>query len=398
MANRDRAIIYYLSLMGFFGIFSTTISKSPVLPLFTHSLGASESTLGLISAFSPLAGILFSFPIGYLSDRWDRKKILILSAAVFLAAPLLYLLVTQPVYLIPIRFFHGIATAILGPIASAIIVSTYEKSKGEKIGLYSSATLIGRTLAPLLGGVVISYFAYLGGIANFRLVYVVAFLLAIPVFLIALFFPSDDRPATDHSAEKASGILRALADFVTNQKLLATSLAEMATYFCYGVMETYLPLYLSSHGVPASKIGLIFSLQILSIALTKPAFGRLADRFDKRWQILIGLSAIAFSIALVPLFVNYYIIVVLGLIFGIGISFGTVATSTYTAEVADKSLLGASLGALSSIMDIGQSFGPLIVGFVITAFSLELGFLTSAVLSVLVIIFFASTVFRSQPD
>jgi len=68
-------LIYYLSLIGFFAIFSTTISKTPVLPLYVSALGGKEIIIGLISAFSPLAGILFSFPVGILSDRIGRKKL-----------------------------------------------------------------------------------------------------------------------------------------------------------------------------------------------------------------------------------------------------------------------------------------------------------------------------------
>jgi len=37
-----RGTVYYLFLLGFFAIFSTTISKSPVLPLFAQSLGAGD--------------------------------------------------------------------------------------------------------------------------------------------------------------------------------------------------------------------------------------------------------------------------------------------------------------------------------------------------------------------
>jgi len=43
---------YLISLIGFFGIFSTTISKTPVLPLLVkNGLGGSDAILGLISFF-----------------------------------------------------------------------------------------------------------------------------------------------------------------------------------------------------------------------------------------------------------------------------------------------------------------------------------------------------------
>ncbi|MCX6691251.1 MAG: MFS transporter, partial [Methanoregula sp.] len=145
----DQKMMYYISLLGFFAIFSTTISKNPVLPLFSQAIGASDAVIGLIAALSPLAGILFSFPVGVLSDHLGRKRILIISGAVFLIAPVLYLFITTPIWLIPLRFFHGTATAILGPVISAVIAERFPSNKGEMLGQYSSATLIGRTIAPL---------------------------------------------------------------------------------------------------------------------------------------------------------------------------------------------------------------------------------------------------------
>lgn len=67
-------MMYYFFLLGFFAIFSTTVSKTPVLPLFSQALGADDALIGLIAFFSPLAGILFSFPIGVMSDHIGRKR------------------------------------------------------------------------------------------------------------------------------------------------------------------------------------------------------------------------------------------------------------------------------------------------------------------------------------
>ena len=117
-STRDRGSsgIIALSFIGFFAIFSTTMSKSPVLPLFVKSLSGTDTVIGLIAAISPLAGIFFSFPVGLLADRMGKKRLLIVASIVFILAPPLYLLVHNAFWLIPIRFFHGIATAILGPV------------------------------------------------------------------------------------------------------------------------------------------------------------------------------------------------------------------------------------------------------------------------------------------
>ena len=173
-------MMYYLFLLGFFAIFSTTLSKNPVLPLFSQAIGANDTVIGLVAAVSPLAGILFSFPVGVLSDYIGRKRLLITSGVVFLSAPLLYLILTDPLWLIPVRFFHGTATAILGPVISAVIAERFPEKKGAMLGQYSSATLIGRTVAPLTGGVIISSFLMYPGLVPYRMVYATAALAVCP--------------------------------------------------------------------------------------------------------------------------------------------------------------------------------------------------------------------------
>jgi MFS family permease len=71
-------------------------------------------------------------------------------------------------------------------------------------------------------------------------------------------------------------------------------------------------------------------------------------------------------------------------VFGLGMSLSTVATSAYVADVAKKEQIGASMGALSSIMDIGQSTGPLVTGIIITIAGYSSGFFAGFVLAVAV--------------
>lgn len=373
--NSRASTISLLSAIGFFGIFSTTISKNPVLPLFMKSMNTQPDVIGLVAAISPMAGILFSFPVGLLADRIGKKRLLVVSAFVFLLSPLLYLTVASPWAPIPIRFFHGIATAILGPVASAIILSEYRENKGEMLGIYSSATLVGRTLAPLLGGAIISLFIGLSGDWNYRLVYAGAFLLAIPVFVLSFLMAKDGSAASGIKKVTPKDFGDSLKTFATNRRLLGTALVEMATYFTYGAFETYLPLYLQSKGLPPYQIGFIFSLQILAIALTKPFFGRLSDRIDRRVQILAGIVVLGGSFALIPAVTGIAAATVVGIVFGVGLSFSTVATSTYVSDVAAHENLGASIGALSSIMDLGQSSGPLVIGALIQSSTMGAGFL-----------------------
>lgn len=386
----ERRMMYYLFLLGFFAIFSTTISKNPVLPLFSQAIGADSTVIGLIAAFSPLAGILFSFPVGVISDHIGRKRLLIASGAVFLLAPVLYLFITAPLWLIPVRFFHGTATAILGPVISAVIAERFPDSKGEMLGQYSSATLVGRTIAPLAGGAIISYFVMYPGLLPYRMVYVVAALAAVPVFVMTLMYT--EKQSLPLNTLPFSVFRESFVTFFSNRQLRGTAFVDMATYFAFGAVETFLPLYLFSLGIGAYQTGIIFAAQVVVIAGTKPFFGRIADRVDKRIQIVAGLVITGGAVAAIPLGASFAWFLLVSAIFGIGMSLSTVATSAYVADVAKKEQIGASMGALSSIMDIGQSGGPLLTGIIVTAIGYVAGFFASCVLALVVCIVFILSV------
>jgi len=385
-----RNLVFYLSLIGFFAIFSTTVSKNPVLPLFVQAMGGGDTVLGLIAAVSPLAGIIFSFPVGVLSDHIGRRRLLVASGVIFLLAPLLYLVVPDPLWLVPVRFFHGTATAILGPVISAIIAERFPSTKAEMLGTYSSATLVGRTIAPLIGGIVLTSFAFVPGLLPYRLVYIAAFLAAIPVLVLILMYREEQHGSLD--VPGFSVFWQSLVVFVTNRRLRATALADMATYFAYGALETFLPVYLADLRFEAYQIGLIFAVQVLIIAITKPLFGRIADRVDKRIQIVVGLLVTGGAVAAVPFATSFAGFLVVSALFGIGLSLSTVATSAYVADVARKEQIGSSMGALSSIMDIGQSSGPLITGLFLSVAGYPAGFLTGFVLAAGVMVVFVLSV------
>ena len=374
--------MYYLFLLGFFAIFSTTISKNPVLPLFSQAIGANDVVIGIVAAVSPLAGILFSFPIGVISDYLGRKRLLVTSGLVFLSAPLLYLLITNPLWLIPVRFFHGTATAILGPVISAVIAERFPETKGAMLGQYSSATLIGRTIAPLAGGVIISSFVMYPGLLPYRMVYVVAALAAVPVFIMTLMY-HENRPAPT-GLLPVSRFRDSFVAFFSHAGLRATALVDMATYFSFGAFETFLPLFLAARGIGPYLTGIIFAVQVLIIAGTKPFFGNLADHFDKRVQITTGLIILGSAVAFIPFTTGFSTVLLVSAVFGLGMSLSSVATSAYVADIAQKEQIGASMGALSSTMDIGQSAGPLVTGIVIAGIGYSSGFLVSFLLTVAV--------------
>jgi MFS transporter, DHA1 family, multidrug resistance protein len=359
-----------LCITGGLAIFSSTMAKNPALPLFIRSMGVPVSTVGFIAAASTVVGIIVSLPAGILSDIIGRRRVLLMAAIVFATAPFLYLIISTPWQLVLVRVYHGLATAILGPVAAAAIADTFEKGRGERMAWYSSATMIGRFLAPLVGGLLI-----FGD--NFRWVYLADGVAGVLALLAAIRLPLATTTGSAWQAlkQQRGKYGQEIAFVFRHLGILGTSSIEAAQYFTYGCLETYLPIYLNEKlGYSAWEIGLLFTVQILSATFSKPIMGRLSDRYGRIPMISAGLAIGGLTTATLILSSNYFVLAILIAIFGLGLATVTASTSAMVADLSRAEGRGGALGILSSIMDIGHSSGPMVAGALVGAFSYRMTF------------------------
>jgi MFS family permease len=352
-----------LCIMGGLAIFSSTMAKSPVLPLFAGSLGIPDKTLGFVAAASTVVGILVSFPAATLSDFVGRRRLLLIAAFVFATAPFGYLFVHNVWSLVMVRVYHGLATAILGPIAMAAVADTYSTGRGERMAWYSSATMVGRFLAPLLGGALI-----MG--SNYHWVYLVDGILGVLALAAALFITFPQKAVVPVIKREKRNLGREIITIVTHRGILSTSLVEAVQYFAYGAIETYLPRYLTENSKFSTlEIGSLFTGQIVVVALTKPIMGRLSDRHGRVPIIIGGLILGGLVTAALSFSLNWFVLIALIGLFGLGLSTVTASTSALVADLSRSSNRGSALGLLSTIMDVGQSLGPILTGVMLGIFA-----------------------------
>ncbi len=355
-------------------IFTSTMSKNPALPLLAQSIGADAAQVGLISAISPIPGILISSFAGAYSDKYGRNRVVLVSLLIFASAPFTYLFVTEIWQLAIIRFYHGFATAMFMPVAMAAIADRYPAEvRGEALGTYSSFTMVGRFSAPFAGGALI-YFA------NFGFLYIVCGITAVIALALALLVRWDEPVAKVYVGGSSGSMLLALREVVKDRGILLTSSMEGVQYFAMGAFEAFLPLYCLSLGLNGLEIGAIMGVQVISMLLAKPFMGRFSDRRGRRPSIVAGLLAGALVMFLMPFSIDPILLAAFSVLFGVTVATVTASTSALVCEMSGCSAHGSAIGVLSSIMDIGHSLGPLITGAIVTLVSFQLGFGFAAIL------------------
>lgn len=345
-----------IALIGGLAILSSTLSKTPVLPLFAHALHATPAEIGWIVMASTIPGILISYPAGALSDYLGARRLLLASLVVFATAPFLYLLVKTAPQLMAVRFYHGFATAIFGTVANAAIAARYTDERAARLSTFSSVTIVGRSIAPFLGGSLIS-------LASFHAVYVACAISGVLALGAGLLL-RDHTPLP----KKKLALPRFWASLTTvlrDRSIMLVSLVESAQYLVFGAIEAFLALFAASLGIPAWQIGVILGVQLVSIVFAKPLMGKLSDRVGRRRVILPGLLIGAASVVLLPFAPSFIGLSVLSLAFGIGFATVTSSTSALVADLTRDGRYGSSMGVLRTVMDVGQSIGPVLTGWMV---------------------------------
>ncbi len=148
-ANRNILLLGFVSLLN--DISSEIIQ--PILPLFITSLGGGATAVGLIGGISDgLPSILQVFS-GYWSDRWGRRKPLVVAGYGLSAVGKLFLSIStswQQVFVLKAleRCGKGVRSA---PRDALISESTDKSNRGRGFGLHlamdSSGAVIGSILA-----------------------------------------------------------------------------------------------------------------------------------------------------------------------------------------------------------------------------------------------------------
>jgi len=281
-------------IMGAFAILSSTMSKNPVLNPFATSLGTPSDLLGFIASASTIPGILVSLPAASLSDRIGRRKVLFFSAFVFASAPFLYLFVAAWWQLALVRFYHGFATAIFVPVTEATVAELFPTKRGERISILSSTTGIGRTLAPILGGAILTA----GGTIllpvdyNYNGLFLAVAIAGITTFVLASLLLTENKtraPQTLNRSNSTTKIFRGWKQVSRNRSALVVGFVQASQYYVFGAIEFFIVGYMVEVAkLDALFAGIFLSAQAATVIVLRPFLGRLSDTRGRRTPIILG--------------------------------------------------------------------------------------------------------------
>jgi len=299
--NRDLKLLFISNFIWTFGFGLYNY----VWPIYIRELGGTATDVGTVFSISFLIAMLTYIPGGILADKYDRKKLIVISVAISVPSVLIYSIATDWRQLIP-----GVALYYLSfigvPALYAYISSSAQESKATSaFGVTQSGLAFGMVLSPTIG-------AYLLAVSDARWIFRVSFVLYV-FSTLTLVFMTKQNPRTNNQNKNIS-YLRILK----NRKAALWTLALFFASFAVFLTTPYVPLFLEDrYRVAAVGIQILGSITALGMALLGIWIGELGDRWNKRGAFSFSLLLFSCSILFLLAFGQFPLVILAMFLFGI---------------------------------------------------------------------------------
>ncbi len=338
----------------------------PYLPLFLEEQAhASMALWAVIAAMFYVGTLLFSSPLGWLSDTIGRKPVMIGGAVLYTGALLLFTTTTDPYWFILFRLLEGAGTAAFGPAAQAFIADiTTTENRSRAYGFLTTAQFGGLIVGPALAAPL--YALGGGGKSGFYAIfYFGATLSALALAALVVFVREPaalkTRRAQRSREREAKEGLRAAAGryrAIFTPPIIAFIVIAFTTHYAMGAWDVVWSLYLDHLG--ASKTFISMTWVAFSVPMLLSVFGgMLADRYSRFWLFVIGYALSSFAWMFYGISTNLVALLVVNVLEGIAIAFSYPAKQAFLIQVSPQRWIGTVTGVESTSMQLAGLLGSL---------------------------------------
>ncbi|QIB35392.1 DHA2 family efflux MFS transporter permease subunit [Ancylobacter pratisalsi] len=311
------------------------------LPYMQGSLSATADQITWVLTSYIVAAAIMTAPVGWLSARFGRKTIFIVSLVGFTVASMLCGVAQSLTQIVVFRLAQGVFGAALVPLSQATMLDLYpEEQRGQAMAVWGMGVMLGPILGPTLGG-------WLTDAYNWRWVFYVNLPFGVLATTGLVLFLKDEKRDSglrfdwigfgvlalgigalqlmlDRGEQKdwfgsteiiAEAVLAGLGLYLFTVHMITAEkpflsprlfkdrnfVSGLVIMFAIGMVLLATSALLAPYlqrlgGYPVATAGLLMAPRGFGTMMAMMVAGRLVSRMDPRWLMLLGLGLIAWSL------------------------------------------------------------------------------------------------------
>jgi sugar phosphate permease len=354
--ERSRQIVAVLTaFLSLFAVVGFALYGLPrFYPYFVQELGWTRQQVTSGNAYSKIfVALAFGFLAGRLVDRFGPRRLL-LGGIVMAGGALVglsYVTSLGAFYLF--YTFNALGYVFGGPLPNQVLLSRwFDKARGKAMGIAYLGIGVGGALVPLLAYTFTQAYGWRGAL---RILGLLMIAIALPM---AYFVREPARAA----AAAASVALPSLKNILSRPAFYFLMLGSMASIGAVGGTIQNLALYLSlDRKLPQVEIDTTLSIILAGSVIGRLTMGWLADRWAKKYVMLLIYVIVALSIPLLVYAPTTTTLKICAFLFGIGLGGDYMIIPLMAAELYGVAILGRVMGIVLTADSVSESLVPMLV-------------------------------------
>lgn len=351
------------------------------LPLYTLSLHASATEMGLISSMAGIGRMFIIVPSGMWADRYGTRRMFVISTLLCAALTLVIPWVYTAVMLMVIMFFQGMAQSVGFMTLQAGFLKRMKYLEESQVGWQRSATQLGfYLLGPFAAA------ALLGGDNFLPAFFTVSAILLAGVAVVLYRSQRGISEIREYTLRTPAEDFSHMRGLMSDNNLLIVLALELLNASAFAVFRTFMaPVALNVFHLPLQTISWLVITQG-SLAMITLFWG--AILFKKR------STQWCFNVSSATTLIGTLIMALSGTIwlFWLGVAlYGSGTGMVGYCGLVRLNMVEGEKGKIAALYSlsvaIGTTIGPILGGITGEAFGLQASFLSAVVLFLPIILF-----------
>jgi MFS family permease len=357
----------------------------PYWSLYIMELGASPTLLGLIFMAEMTAQLIFQIPGGFLTDRFGRKKVIVIGSIFRALSPFIYVLTGSWQFVIVGMVITQASNMMIPAIDALIAESVSKENRGLGYGAFRMMTWLPQIFTAYLGGVITDMLGVVPGVK--LAIAATAVVAVINVFIRWKYLEDTYVPGVEIHSKRVNP-LEALRNIRTvPRQIWYLILVAGFSAFAFRVAGQFMVVYATRViGLSKTEWGIVTTVvMVISTLLTIPG-SIISDRIGRKPGIMVSLGLLPLQFLGLTLAGSFGGVMGARVLGGVSEGFGGAVTgieggSAWLALVADitpAGQRGMMMGIIGTVAGLLSLPGSSIGGYLYDSVSPQIPFYAAA--------------------